>query len=61
MYRQYDQQVGINSLVLPGSDAGILRIKGTRTGVAVTTDCNARFVYLDPRRGRGDGGGGGRA
>jgi len=51
VYRQYDQQVGINSLVLPGSDAGVLRIKGTRTGVAVTTDCNARFVYLDPRVG----------
>ena len=51
VYRQYDQQVGINSLVLPGSDAGILRIKGTRIGVAVTTDCNARFVYLDPRAG----------
>src|SRR5258705_81942 len=51
VYRQYDQQVGINSLVLPGSDAGVLRIKGTRTGVAVTTDCNPRFVYLDPRAG----------
>jgi len=51
VYRQYDQQVGINSLVMPGSDAGILRIKGTRKAVAVTTDCNARFVYLDPRAG----------
>ena len=51
VYRQYDQQVGINSLVLPGSDAGVLRIKGSRIGVAVTTDCNARFVYLDPRAG----------
>ncbi len=51
VYRQYDQQVGINSLVLPGSDAGVLRIKGTRIGVAVTTDGNARFVYLDPRAG----------
>jgi phosphoribosylformylglycinamidine synthase len=51
VYRQYDQQVGINSLVLPGSDAGVLRIKGTRIAVAVTTDCNARFVYLDPRGG----------
>ena len=51
VYRQYDQQVGLNSLVLPGSDAGVLRIKGTRTGVALTTDCNARFVYLDPRAG----------
>jgi phosphoribosylformylglycinamidine synthase II len=51
VYRQYDQQVGTNTLVLPGSDAGVLRIKGTRIGVAVTTDCNARFVYLDPRAG----------
>jgi phosphoribosylformylglycinamidine synthase len=51
VYRQYDQQVGTNSLVLPGSDAGVLRIKGTRIGVALTTDGNARFVYLDPRAG----------
>jgi phosphoribosylformylglycinamidine synthase len=51
VYRQYDQQVGINTLVLPGSDAGIIRIKGTRKAVALTTDCNARFVYLDPRVG----------
>jgi phosphoribosylformylglycinamidine synthase subunit PurL len=51
VYRQYDTQVGINSLVVPGSDAGILRIKGTGKAVAVTTDCNARQVYLDPRRG----------
>ena len=51
VYRQYDQQVGINTLVMPGSDAGVLRIKGTRKAVAVTTDCNARFVYLNPRLG----------
>jgi len=51
VYRQYDQQVGINSLVLPGSDAGVLRIRGTRKAVAVTTDGNARFVYLNPRLG----------
>jgi phosphoribosylformylglycinamidine synthase len=51
VYRQYDQQVGINSLVLPGSDAGVLRIKGTRKAVALTTDGNARFVYLNPRLG----------
>jgi phosphoribosylformylglycinamidine synthase len=51
VYRQYDQQVGLNTLVLPGSDAGVLRLKGTRRGVAVTTDCNARFVYLNPRLG----------
>jgi phosphoribosylformylglycinamidine synthase len=51
VYRQYDQQVGINSLVLPGSDAGVIRIRGTRKAIALTTDCNARFVYLNPRRG----------
>jgi phosphoribosylformylglycinamidine synthase II len=51
VYRQYDTQVGINTLVMPGSDAGILRIKGTGKAVAVTTDGNARQVYLDPRRG----------
>ena len=51
VYRQYDQQVGTNTLVLPGSDAGVLRIKGTRKAVALTTDCNGRFVYLNPRLG----------
>jgi phosphoribosylformylglycinamidine synthase subunit PurL len=51
VYRQYDQQVGINTLVMPGSDAGVLRLKGTRKGIALTTDCNARFVYLDARLG----------
>jgi phosphoribosylformylglycinamidine synthase len=50
-YRQYDQQVGINTLVLPGSDAAVLRVKGTRRALAVSTDGNARQVFLDPRRG----------
>ena len=50
-YRQYDQQVGINTLVLPGSDAAVLRVKGTRRALAVATDGNGRLVFLDPRRG----------
>ncbi len=50
-YRQYDQQVGINTLVLPGSDAAVLRVKGTHRAIAVSTDGNARHVFLDPRRG----------
>jgi phosphoribosylformylglycinamidine synthase II len=50
-YRQYDQQVGINTLVLPGSDAAVLRVKGTRRGIAVAVDGNGRHVFLDPRRG----------
>ncbi|MGH7302323.1 MAG: AIR synthase-related protein, partial [Candidatus Rokuibacteriota bacterium] len=50
-FRQYDQQVGINSLVLPGSDAAVLRVKGTRRALAVCTDGNGRHVFLDPRQG----------
>ena len=50
-FRQYDQQVGINTLVAPGSDAAVLRVKGTRRGLALATDGNARYVALDPRRG----------
>ncbi|HEX9820596.1 MAG TPA: phosphoribosylformylglycinamidine synthase subunit PurL [Methylomirabilota bacterium] len=50
-FRQYDQQVGLNTLVLPGSDASVLRVKGTRRALAVATDGNGRQVFLDPRRG----------
>jgi phosphoribosylformylglycinamidine synthase len=50
-FRQYDQQVGINTLVLPGSDAAVLRVKGTRRALAVATDGNGRQVLLDPRVG----------
>ena len=50
-FRQYDQQVGINTLVLPGSDATVLRVKGTRRALAIATDGNGRQVFLDPRAG----------
>jgi phosphoribosylformylglycinamidine synthase len=50
-FRQYDQQVGINTLVLPGSDASVLRVKGTRRAIAVAIDGNGRQVFLDPRAG----------
>lgn len=48
VYQQYDSQVRTNTVVLPGSDAAVMRIRGTRRGVALTTDCNSRYVYLDP-------------
>jgi phosphoribosylformylglycinamidine synthase subunit PurL len=52
IYRQYDHQVMTNTVVLPGAgDAAVLRLKGSRRGVAATVDCNARYVYLAPRRG----------
>ena len=50
-FRQYDQQVGISTLVLPGSDASVLRVKGTRRAIAVAIDGNGRQVSLDPRLG----------
>jgi phosphoribosylformylglycinamidine synthase len=51
VYNQYDTSVRTNTVLGPGGDAGVLRIRGTRMGVAATVDCNGRYVYLDPRRG----------
>jgi phosphoribosylformylglycinamidine synthase subunit PurL len=52
IFEQYDTTVRTNTVVGPGaSDAAVVRIKGTRRGLAVKTDCNGRFVYLNPRRG----------
>lgn len=48
VYRQYDYMVRTNTVVGPGSDAAVLRVKGTKKGVAVTTDCNSLYCYLDP-------------
>jgi phosphoribosylformylglycinamidine synthase len=48
VYRQYDHMVRTNTLVLPGMGAGVVRIKGTRRAIALSVDCNGRFVYLDP-------------
>ncbi len=46
--RQYDQQVLTNTVIVPGSDAGVLRIKGTQRAIALATDGNGRTTYLDP-------------
>ncbi len=51
IYRQYDHMVRINTLVLPGSDAAVIRIKGTGKAVALSSDCNPRYCYLDPLEG----------
>ncbi|HEY3491111.1 MAG TPA: phosphoribosylformylglycinamidine synthase subunit PurL [Candidatus Deferrimicrobiaceae bacterium] len=48
VYRQYDYMIRTNTLVAPGSDAAVLRIKGTRKAVAMSSDCNSRYCYLDP-------------
>lgn len=51
IYRQYDHMVRSNTVVLPGSDAAVIRVEGTDRGLAITTDCNSRYCYLNPRRG----------
>jgi phosphoribosylformylglycinamidine synthase II len=52
VYEQYDTTVRTNTVQGPGAtDAAVVRIKGTNKGLAVKTDCNGRYVYLNPRRG----------
>ncbi len=48
VYEQYDHMVQTNTMILPGSDSAVLRLKGTNKALAVTTDCNGRYCYLDP-------------
>ncbi len=50
-YEQYDHMLFLNTVVGPGHDGSLLRIKGTSKGLAVSTDGNGRHCYLDPRRG----------
>ena len=52
IYRQYDSMVGTaNTNTNAPSDAAVVAVKGTTKGLAVTTDCNSRYVYADPRKG----------
>ncbi|MEN6613138.1 MAG: phosphoribosylformylglycinamidine synthase subunit PurL [Armatimonadota bacterium] len=51
VYQQYDHMVQTNTAIMPGSDAAVIRIRETTKGIAVTTDCNGRYVYLDPYMG----------
>jgi phosphoribosylformylglycinamidine synthase len=51
VFEQYDSMVRTNTSVGPGSDAAVLRLRKTRKALAVTTDCNARYCYINPRLG----------
>ncbi len=51
IYRRYDHMVGDATVVPPGGDAAMLRIKGTRIGIAMTASCNSRYCHLDPNLG----------
>ncbi len=53
VFRQYDYMVGTNTVVCPGSDAAVLRLKGTDTALAITTDGNSRYCLLHPYMGGG--------
>lgn len=46
--RQYDSQVRTSTVVGPGSDAGVIRVRGTKKALSMTTDGNGRLVYLNP-------------
>jgi phosphoribosylformylglycinamidine synthase len=51
VYEQYDSMVRTNTVMLPGSDASVIRMKKSEKLLAAKTDCNGRYVYLNPRKG----------
>jgi phosphoribosylformylglycinamidine synthase len=51
VYEQYDHMLFLNTIIGPGGDASLLRIRGTDKALAVSTDGNGRLCRLDPRRG----------
>ena len=51
VYEQYDHMVRSDTVARPGADAGVIRIKGSRLGVAMSLDGNGRYAGADPRRG----------
>jgi phosphoribosylformylglycinamidine synthase len=51
IYRQYDSTVRTNTLVGPGSDAAVVRVKGTSRALAMSVDGNGRYCWLDPGQG----------
>ena len=48
LYQQYDHQVQTNTVIVPGGDAALLRVKESNKGLALSTDGNGRYCYLDP-------------
>ncbi|MBO8167217.1 MAG: phosphoribosylformylglycinamidine synthase subunit PurL [Kosmotoga sp.] len=51
VYQQYDYMVRTNTVVTPGSDAAVISIRGTNKAIALTTDCNGRYCFLNPKIG----------
>lgn len=48
LYSTFDSTIRTSTVVGPGSDAAVVRIRGTKKALALTSDCNARYIYLDP-------------
>lgn len=51
IWEQYDHMVRTDTVFYPGHDAALIRIKDTNKGIAVSTDCNSLYCYLDPYEG----------
>ena len=51
IYEQYDSTVRTNTVIGPGSDSAVVRLKDTKKALAISTDCNGKYVYLDPSNG----------
>lgn len=51
VYNQYETNAQGNTLLGPGSSAAIVGIEGTKKAIAISTDCNSRYIYLDPETG----------
>jgi len=51
VYQQYDHMVRTDTILLPGADSSLIRIKGTEKAIALTIDGNGRYAYLNPYEG----------
>jgi phosphoribosylformylglycinamidine synthase II len=51
VWNQYDSSIGSDTVFEPGHDAAMMQVKGTSTGIAISSDCNSRYCYHDPRLG----------
>lgn len=48
LFRHFDSMVRADTAIKPGGDASLVRVRGTKKALAMTTDVNARYLYLDP-------------
>src|SRR5699024_2216844 len=51
VYEQFDSEAGGNTLVGPGAGAAVVKIDGYEKAIAISTDCNSRYIYIDPETG----------